>query len=933
MKIWIKTGLVACGLFLGAASVGAGDKDAARGLVSVSPGEQGIRLSAGRMGTFEISYPVLHAGLVLKPVETRIKGDRVFLRYDNGARLEVVAGSGKLVLSFPEMPPDVKAFEISMLIPFHFNNGGSWKIGEHQDLFPPIKPANPHLFQGHARVFEMISVDARYLYFGLPENAYQQLTDNRAWQWDIFKWSFKVPYNRDHKQETVTISLDAAPARSVILVDKFGQDFRRDFPGKIHDENELKADVGQDDAYYAGLGLTTSRDRFCGLAGSGRTLDLARTGFFHVEKRQRAGREAWVLVDPDGNAFFHLGICGFGPSEDFTCVEGRSDAYEWLPPRQGDFSKAWHPESYWSTRAVSFYKANVIRKFGVPFDDDANQRRMVERVRRLGFNSVGAFTGESPVFREKEFPRVKGLPLGAQVGPELPGLRGVFDPFDEKIRDKMDALFEKSVAASADDPLIIGYFLANEQGFEDIPRAIPALKGNYAAKRRLIELLRAGYPDIGAFNTAWAMQAESFEALVNQGLPLTTKAAFADMQTYTELFLETYYRTITETFRKYDRNHMLMGNRWQPGTANSEVLCRVAGKYMDIISINYYASSIDEPFIRRLYGWTGGKPQLWSEFYFTSERESTVKGRGSDLATQRERGLAYRHYVEAAAALGFVVGVEWFTLIDQAVSGRFFEKYNGERNNTGLFNVADRPYKSMLAEMVKSHEVIYDVWLEGQAPYVFDDPRFKPGPAKACRSVSAGHATGPMLIDGRLDGWPGRPPELIGASQLVLGRGSDGVEASFKVCWDEENLYLLANVTDSTPMMNEATGGSLWCGDGLEVFLGGENLGQGGALQFTDRQILLGGARDNQFHVVNAATQPAIRTVVVPVVDGHGYTLEAAIPWPVLSVGPKVRTELLFDVAVDNSRDGRERSGQLVWNGGTRNSSDRSGWGRLVLVP
>ncbi len=48
---------------------------------------------------------------------------------------------------------------------------------------------------------------------------------------------------------------------------------------------------------------------------------------------------------------------------------------------------------------------------------------------------------------------------------------------------------------------------------------------------------------------------------------------------------------------------------------------------------------------------------------------------------------------------------------------------------------------------------------------------------------------------------------------------------------------------------------------------------------------------------------------------------------------PKEGQTLLFDLAVGNSTDGKQRASQLVWNGGPRNSSDRSAWGRLTLVP
>ena len=382
---------------------------------------------------------------------------------------------------------------------------------------------------------------------------------------------------------------------------------------------------------------------------------------------------------------------------------------------------------------------------------------------------------------------------------------------------------------------------------------------------------------------------------------------------------------------------MLLGNRWQPGTANSELLCRVAGKYMDVISVNYYTDRIDPAFVRRLYDWSGQRPQMWSEFSYTAEAESNVAGR-IDVATQRERGLAYRHYVENAAALGLVVGTEWFTLIDQAVTGRFFEKYNGERQNTGLFNVCDRPYREALAGMADAHRNVYDVWLAGKTPYRFGDPRFSAAAGAAVRTVLAGHAGSALVMDGQLDrGWPGRPPERIAPDRLTVGRDSGGVEATFKLCWDDRALYLLANVTDPTPMQNRRRGAELWSADGLELFIGSRELEQGGALRFSDRQILLGAGRAEKgtgpaFHVVNASAQPAIEVAAVPAVHRGGYTLEAAIPWKALGVKPGEGTELLFDLAVDDSRDGASRLCQLMWNGTARNSSDRGAWGRLKLV-
>jgi hypothetical protein len=134
-------------------------------------------------------------------------------------------------------------------------------------------------------------------------------------------------------------------------------------------------------------------------------------------------------------------------------------------------------------------------------------------------------------------------------------------------------------------------------------------------------------------------------------------------------------------------------------------------------------------------------------------------------------------------------------------------------------------------------------------------------------------------------------------------------------------------------MQNEQKPDHLWNADGLEIFIGSEKIEQGGPLLFTDRQVLLGAGKNNQTFVANQSAQPAIETSVTPTVDGKGYTLEASISWTALAITPKEGMEILFDLALNNSTDGKGRSCQLVWCGGARNSSDRSAWGRLTLVP
>ncbi len=156
-------------------------------------------------------------------------------------------------------------------------------------------------------------------------------------------------------------------------------------------------------------------------------------------------------------------------------------------------------------------------------------------------------------------------------------------------------------------------------------------------------------------------------------------------------------------------------------------------------------------------GWCAGKPMLLSEFHFSSPKESGLPGGHGDLPSQQARGLAYRNYVEGAAALGFVVGIEWFSALDQAYTCRFFDTENG---NIGLLSVADRPYKTMLAEMMKTNYGIYPVLFGQRAPFVLNDPRFTGG-NNARRVVKAPRALPGLALDGTKTGWPGTPPEII----------------------------------------------------------------------------------------------------------------------------------------------------------------------------
>jgi hypothetical protein len=346
----------------------------------------------------------------------------------------------------------------------------------------------------------------------------------------------------------------------------------------------------------------------------------------------------------------------------------------------------------------------------------------IMRLRKWGFNSSGAWGGAvAGVNEARKFGHVEAwLPTDGMTG--IPGIWGVWDPFVPGAAQRLDELYAHHVAPHANNPLIIGWFFNNEPHIENLPKILPALEGRFHAKQKFVGILKAKYGGIMAFNLAWETNFITFDELDNAQLQARTRAAGEDVENFFRLFLREYYGLINTAFRKHNPNHLLIGERLMPGTANNQTLIEEQGRVLDIISVNYYTYGIDKDYLARLHAWSGGKPMILSEFNYSSEEQSLLSG--NLVASDRDRGLAYRNYVEQAASTGFIVGVQWFLAVDQATTGRFFQGFNGEAGNTGFLNVADRPYQAMMEGVMAANYNIYDVLLGGKAPYVFEDPRF-----------------------------------------------------------------------------------------------------------------------------------------------------------------------------------------------------------------
>ena len=208
---------------------------AAAHAAAVTTANDGLHIEGGSLGRFVLSYPVLLGDKELKPIETTVANPRATLTYDGGARVTVsVADNGEIALSFKDLPAGAQKFKMEMLLPFDLAQGGRWRVDGKEQPFPAQKPATPHLYQGTGKELQVINLENRRLSVTVPDGSYQQVQDNREWNWKTFHWMFIAPLQGDRSgaRLRVTVGVAEGGVKSIVLVDELGQDRQMEWPGK-----------------------------------------------------------------------------------------------------------------------------------------------------------------------------------------------------------------------------------------------------------------------------------------------------------------------------------------------------------------------------------------------------------------------------------------------------------------------------------------------------------------------------------------------------------------------------------------------------------------------------------------------------------------------------------------------------------------------------
>ena len=383
------------------------------------------------------------------------------------------------------------------------------------------------------------------------------------------------------------------------------------------------------------------------------------TGFFYPKKVD----DRWWLIDPEGNLFIHTAIVG---------------VYTGL----SDYSREITLKHFGSEQKWAQFSADLLTDYG--------------------FNGCGGWS-QAHLLRETPKPPVYTLSWGfmadfagyMKLAWQVSGHKGypdqvwpVFHPDFESFCDT----YAKKLAATKDDPYCIGHFSDNElQTKEDLLdrtlkldlEKFPKMKYNVKEAKRWLSERKGRSAGLADINDQ-------------------------DRVEFIGHMFDHYFKLTTAAIRKYDPNHLCLGSRFHGTATRLPVVFRAAGKYLDVVSVNYYHAWAPDPERMAMWVKESGKPFMITEWYAKGEDSglANTSGAGWLVKTQKDRALFYQNFSLGLMESKNCVGWHWFKCVDNNPNDTSVDPSNRD-SNKGIVTFDYKPYTELLDSMKRLNDNVY----------------------------------------------------------------------------------------------------------------------------------------------------------------------------------------------------------------------------------
>ena len=373
--------------------------------------------------------------------------------------------------------------------------------------------------------------------------------------------------------------------------------------------------------------VKTEYDIYGGIANAGFTGTA--TGFFHTETLN--GRP--YVIDPLGNPYFAVSVNALNLGD-----TDNHEAYS--------LAKYGTAEDYFNAITASLKDMGINTAF---VSDEASVLGVEN-----GLNTVVSLSGIGSYMTKLGRSQVK-----EGVYPHNNTIN-VFDPDFKKLVNERNAATIKN-NGYADNASLFAYTADNE------------LPADSSTLERYLTLDPSVPENSFSYHTAWSWLARRMNTL---NPTLEAYQASADKAQMSSEFLSflyaTYYKTVKDSIKAVDKNHMYLGSRAFEACKTDEGYLRAAGYYLDIITLNLYDGlnpSADT--ISGIYRYSG-KPFIVTEFFAkgldaidaNGYKLANSTGAGILVNTQEDRADYYENYVLNLLEAKSCVGWSWYRFRD-----------------------------------------------------------------------------------------------------------------------------------------------------------------------------------------------------------------------------------------------------------------------------
>ncbi len=179
---------------------------------------------------------------------------------------------------------------------------------------------------------------------------------------------------------------------------------------------------------------------------------------------------------------------------------------------------------------------------------------------------------------------------------------------------------------------------------------------------------------------------------------------------------------------------------------------------------------------------------------------------------------------------------------------------------------------------------------------------------------------GTPKVDGEIEDLWNNVEEFT--TEIAVVGSINNAKATVRTMWDEQYLYVLATVNDTT--LNQSSSNA-WEQDSFEIFID-ENNNKSESYQDDDAQFRVNFVNEQSFGAGASPDRFMTATKITP----NGYIVEAAIKWK--TIKPSAGMMIGFDCQVNDANVSGSRTGILKWNDPTDNTwSSMAGVGNLIL--